>query len=178
MKSYLEIYVPIQFDEPWFVELRNALTGVPVRWQTGYYHITMAFLNETPANLDLLPILKKHLTVFPAPVLTFDKLDVLSTYSGMFIVHLTSTTIPDDFLLLTEAIRSNMKAVGCQINSEFRLHVTLGRIIDKDISLQNLQDLVSTVSLKPFTLMLSDVDYREFRGKTIYETKLSYNKTY
>ena len=52
MKSYLEIYVPIQFDEPWFVELRNALTGVPVRWQTGYYHITMAFLNETPANTE------------------------------------------------------------------------------------------------------------------------------
>ena len=96
----------------------------------------------------------------------------------MFIVHLTSTTIPDDFLLLTEAIRSNMKAVGCQIDSEFRLHVTLGRIIDKDLSLQNLQDLVYTVSLKPFILMLSDVDYREFRGKTIYETKLSYNKTY
>ena len=88
MKSYLEIYVPIQFDEPWFVELRNALTGVPVRWQTGYYHITMAFLNETPANLDLLPILKKHLTVFPAPVLTFDKLDVLSTYSRMFMCEL------------------------------------------------------------------------------------------
>jgi 2'-5' RNA ligase len=55
----------------------------------------------------------------------------------MFIVHLTSTTIPDDFLLLTEAIRSNMKAVGCQIDSEFRLHVTLGRIIEKDLSLKS-----------------------------------------
>ena len=123
----------------------------------------MAFLNETPANLDLLPILKKHLTVFPAPVLTFDKLDVLSTYSGMFIVHLTSTTIPDDFLLLTEAIRSNMKAVGCQIDSEFRLHVTLGRIIDKDLSLQNLQDLeVFRLLLKFLSLRKEEPEEKVF----------------
>ena len=79
--------------------------------------------------------------------------------------------------MLTEAIRSEMKAVGCQIDSEFRLHVTLGRINDIDLTLPNLQDLVSSVSLKPFTLKLTCVDYRVFRGQVIYETKLSNNKT-
>lgn len=178
MKSYLEIYVPIRFDAPWFVELRNVLNGVPVRWQTGYYHITMAFLNETPETIDMLPILKKHLTLFQAPVLTFDKLDVFNTYSGMLIVHLTSTNIPDDFLLLTKTIRSEMKAVGCKIDSEFKLHVTLGRINDSRHTVQKLKDTLSSVSFVPFTLMLTDVDYREFRGKVIYETKLNNNKTY
>ena len=178
MKSYLEIQVPLKYDAPWFIELRNVLNGMPVKWQTGYFHITMAFLNETPENVDLCPILEKHLTRFQAPSITFDKLDVFTTYSGMFIVHLASTNIPDDFLLLTETIRSDMKAVGCQIESEFRLHVTLGRINDTDFTLKNLQNLLSSVSLKPFSLMLTNVDYRVFRGKVIYETKLNNNKTY
>lgn len=177
MKSYLEIQVPLNYDFPWFVELRNILNGIPVKWQIGYFHITMAFINETPENIDLRPILEKYLTKFQAPSITFDKLDAFTTYSGMFIVHLTSTIIPDDFLVLTEAIRSEMKAVGCQIDSEFRLHVTLGRINDIDLTLPNLQDLVSSVSLKPFTLKLTCVDYRVFRGQVIYETKLSNNKT-
>ena len=119
MKSYLEIQVPLNYDSPWFVELRNILNGMPVKWQIGYFHITMAFINETPENIDLRPILEKYLTKFQAPSITFDKLDAFTTYSGMFIVHLTSTIIPDDFLVLTEAIRSEMKAVGCQIDSEF-----------------------------------------------------------
>jgi 2'-5' RNA ligase len=177
MKTYFEIHVPLKYDASWFVELRNVLHGILVKWQTGYFHITMAFLNETPENIDLRPILEKHLARFHAPSLTFDRLDVFTTYSGMFIVHLGSTNIPDDFLVLTEAIRSDMKAVGCQIDSEFRLHVTLGRINDDGSTLPNLQHLVSSVSLIPFTLILTDVDYRVFRGKVIYETKLNNNKT-
>lgn len=177
MKSYLEIQVPLKYDAPWFIELRNVLNGNSVKWQTGYFHITMAFLNATPENLDLCPILEKHFARFNAPCITFDKLDVFTTYSGMYIVHLSSTNVPDDFLKLTEAIRSDMRDAGCQIDSEFRLHVTLGRINDNGSTLPNLQDLVSSVSLASFTLKLTDVDYRVFRGQVIYETKLNNNKT-
>ena len=177
MKSYLEIQVPLKYDAPWFIELRNVLDGIPVKWQTGYFHVTMAFLNETPKNLDLRPLLEKHLNSFQAPCLTFDRLDVFTTYSGMYIVHLTSTNIPDDFIELTEAIRSDMKKVGCLIESEFRLHVTLGRISGSTATMSNLQNLISSVSLVPFSFILTDVDYRIFRGKVIYETKLNNNKT-
>lgn len=45
MKSYLEIKVPISHDDYWFRELRDLLDGVDIRWQRGYYHITMAFLD-------------------------------------------------------------------------------------------------------------------------------------
>lgn len=177
MKSYLEIQVPVKYDAPWFVELRNVLDGIHVKWQTGYFHITMAFLNETPDNLDMRPLLEKHLNGFPAPCLTFDKLDVFTTYKGMYIVHLTSTNIPDDFIALTEAIRSDMKKGGSLIESEFRLHVTLGRINDTTVTLSKLQNLISSVVFSPFSFVLTDVDYRVFRGKVIYDTKLNNNKT-
>ena len=172
MKSYLEIQVPLKYDAPWFVELRNILEGFPVKWQTGYFHITMAFLNETPEGIDLCSLLEKHLSVFPAPRLTFDKLDVFTTFSGMYVIHLTSTNVPEGFLSLTEAIRSEMKAVGCKIDSEFQLHVTLGRLSDTGVTLSGIQHMFSSVRLTPITLTLTDVDYRVFRGRTIYETKL------
>lgn len=176
MKSYLEIQVPIAYNTPWFEELRSVMAGVPVKWQVGYYHITMAFLNETPENVDLCPLLEKHLSNAIAPMLTFDKLDVFTTWGGMHIINLTATKIPETFLSLTDSIRSDMKNVGCIIESDFLLHVTLGRVNEPNITLSNLQRMITSVSLSPFNLTLTDVDYRVFRGRTIYETKL--NKRY
>lgn len=80
-----------------------------------YYHITMAFVDDTPDGVDLCPLLEKHLNTFPAPTLTFDKLDVFTAMSGMHIVYLTATDIPQSFLSLIENIRSDMKTVGCVI---------------------------------------------------------------
>ncbi len=61
MKTYLELQVPLSTDAPWLQELRQALRPSPVQWQQGFYHITMAFIDDTPMNADLCPILKKHL---------------------------------------------------------------------------------------------------------------------
>ena len=47
MKTYLEIKVPINYDDPWFKELRNHFAGIPVRWQKDFYHITLVFVNDT-----------------------------------------------------------------------------------------------------------------------------------
>ena len=65
-----------------------------------------------------------------------------------------------------------MKAVGCVIHSDFMLHVTLGRIRSFDVKLSDIKAVIGAVSSPSFTLTLKDVDYREFRGKTIYETQL------
>ena len=46
MQSYIELKVPIRWEEPWFEELRDLLDDVNIRWQHGYYHITMAFLDK------------------------------------------------------------------------------------------------------------------------------------
>ena len=104
MKTYLEIKVPISFDAPWFCELRKALNDFPVYWQNGYYHITMAFLDETK-NIPMVDaIMHKYLDNAKAVSITFDKLDVFSTWSGLFIVHLTATRIPEGTQDIVERI--------------------------------------------------------------------------
>ena len=172
MKTYLEIQVPLKFNASWFQDLRLACRNIDVRWQMAYHHITMAFVDETPDGVDLRSLLEKHLKTFPAPTLTFDKLDVFTAMSGMHIIYLTATDIPQSFLSLIENIRSDMNAAGCVMDSLFRLHVTLGRVKDPHIQLSAIQELTESVSLPAFSLTLEDVDYRVFRGKTIYEIKL------
>ena len=176
MKTYLEIQVPLRYNASWFQELRLACRNFDVKWQMAYHHITMAFVDETPENIDLRPLLEKHLNAFPALTLTFDKLDVFTAMSGMHIINLTATDVPQSFLSLIEIIRSDMKAAGCVVDSWFRLHVTLGRVKDPHIQLATIQELAKSVSLPAFSLTLEDVDYRVFRGKTIYETKLNREK--
>ena len=172
MKTYLEIKVPINYDDSWFEELRNHFAGIPVRWQKDFYHITLVFVNDTPKGIDLCPLLKKHFVTAQAPVLTFDQLDVFAVSSGMHIIHLTATDVPDTFLALIESIRGDMKAAGCVILSDFMLHVTLGRLKDFNIQLPELKSLAKSFSMPPLSMVLTDVDYREFQGKTIYETHL------
>ena len=176
MKTYLEIQVPLKYNASWFQELRLACRNIDVKWQMAYHHITMAFVDETPENIDLRPLLEKHLNAFPALTLTFDKLDVFTAMSGMHIINLTATDVPQSFLSLIEIIRTDMKAAGCVVDSWFRLHVTLGRVKDPHIQLADIQELTESVSLPAFSLTLEDVDYRVFRGKTIYETKLNRGK--
>lgn len=173
MKTYLEIQVPLRYDASWFQELRFAFRNIDVKWQMAYYHITMAFVDETPEDVDLRPMLEKHLNTFPAPTLTFNKLDAFTAMSGMQIIYLTATEIPDSFLSLIENIHSDMKDAGCVMDSWFRLHVTLGRVKDPDVLLSAIQELTESVSLSAFSLTLEDVDYRIFRGRTLYETRLN-----
>ena len=172
MKTYLEIRVPIRYNDLWFQELRTACRGIPVKWQEDYYHITMAFCDETPRDVDLRPILEKQLADCKAPVLTFDTLDAFSATSGMYIVNLGVSDIPSEFVSLVEDIRANLEAAGCVMQSEFKLHVTLGRIRNCSLKLSEIQAVAHSISLPPLTLQLTDVDYRVFRGRTIYETKL------
>lgn len=170
MKSYLEIQVPLRYDAQWFKMLRNVCKGIPVRWQKGYYHITLVFLDETPANTDLSPILAKHLTAFRAPRLKFDKLETFVTKFGMHVVYLTSSNIPHEFGGLVQSIREDLKAAGGRMESDFKLHVTLGRIKDSRICLKDLQNVIGLTQIPSFTLQLKDVDYRVFRGGILYQT--------
>ena len=172
MKTYLEIQVPIRYEDPWFKELRSHFSNIPVRWQKGYYHITMAFINETPKGIDMRPILERHLSTAIAPTVVFDRLDAFSIKQGRHIVHLTTSDVPESFLSLTKAIRTDMKSAGCVIYSDFMLHVTLGRVYSLDVELSDIMELLGRVPLSPITLTLTDVDYRVFRGKTLFETRL------
>jgi 2'-5' RNA ligase len=172
MKSYLEIKVPISFDDYWFQELRDLLDGVDIRWQRGYYHITMAFLDFAPDNVNMRPGLNEILGDAVAPVITFDTLDAFASGPHRQVIHLTTSDAPEDFLELVEDVRRFFKSKGCTIQSDFRLHVTLGRVQDPRMNVHKLKDIISQVDMPTFTLELADVEYRVFRGKSLGLWKL------
>ena len=174
MKSYLEIKVPISFDDDWFRELRDLLDGVDIRWQRGYYHITMAFLDFAPDEVNMRPGLNGILDEAVAPTITFDMLDAFASGPHRQVIHLTTTDAPSDFLELVEDVRRFFKAKGCTIQSDFRLHVTLGRVQDPRMNVRRLKDIISQVDLPAMTLELEDVEYRVFRGKSLGLWKLAY----
>ena len=80
--------------------------------------------------------------------------------------------MPADFLTLVEEVRRYFKSRGCVIQSDFRLHVTLGRVQDPQMNVHKLKDIISQVDLPAFTIELTDVEYRIFRGKTLGQWKL------
>ena len=176
MQSYIEIKVPIRWEEPWFEDLRDLLDGVNIRWQRGYYHITMAFLDDSPRGVDLITGLNNRLHQATAPTITFDKLHAFATGGGRRqVIHLTTTKAPAGFLALVEDIRSHFKAKGCTIQSAFRLHVTLGRVDDPRMNVRKLLDIISEVDLPATTPTLRDVEFRIFRGKTLATWKLPHS---
>lgn len=173
MKSYLEIKVPISYDDYWFRELRDLLDGVDIRWQRGYYHITMAFLDFAPDNVNLRPGLDGILDDAVAPTITFDSLDAFASGPHRQVIHLTTTDAPADFLTLVEDARRFFKSKGCVIQSDFRLHVTLGRVQDPRMNVRKLKEIISQVDMPEITLELTGVEYRIFRGKTLGLWKLA-----
>ena len=172
LKSYLEIKVPITFEDSWFVKLRESLKDMPVFWQRNFYHITMVFIDDTQHLVDVESIMQKYLDSAKPVSITFDKLDVFTATNGMLIVNLTATEIPEDFQTLVDDIRCDVSCTNSNIQSDFKLHVTLGRITEPEVDIDDVGFLIDEIDLTPFTLTLNEVEYREFRGRSIYKNKL------
>jgi len=173
MSTYLEIKVPIQNNANWFKNLIMILDPFNVKWQKGYYHITMAFIDESPRDIDWEQILDRHFKQIEAFEITFDKIDVFSTRSGIKIINLTATHVPESFTSLVDAVRKDLVSAGCRIQSSFKLHVTLGRARFPDSQLGHVRELISKISIPNFALTLSEVDLKYYDNhQDIYVTSL------
>lgn len=168
MKTYLEIKVPISYNAHWFSELRKALKDMPVLWQKGYFHITLAFIDDTQCLPDVEAIMHKYLDHAHPVNITFDKLDVFTAGNGMQIVHLGTSNIPKGFQTLVDDIRRDISSTNSNIQSDFKLHVTLGRISEPEADIDDVGFLIDEIDFMPFTLALNEVEYRIFRGRSIY----------
>jgi 2'-5' RNA ligase len=120
----------------------------------------------------MIPGLNSILDEAAAPTITFDQLDAFASGYHRQVIHLTTTDAPEDFLALVEDVRRYFKAKGCEIQSDFKLHVTLGRVQDPRMNVHKLKDIISQVELPTFSMELTDVEYRIFRGKTLGLWKL------
>ena len=172
MKTYLEIKVPISYSAPWFTELRNTLKDMTVLWQKGYYHITIAFIDDTQHLPNIEAIMHKYLDHAHPVNITFDKLDVFTAGNGMQIVHLGTNNIPEGFQKMVEDMRHDISCTGPNIQSDFKLHVTLGRINEPKADIEDVGFQIDEIDFTPFTLTLNEVEYRVFRGRSIYKSTL------
>ena len=182
MKNYLRLKVPVRREAVWFNNLRNALAtvGVPVTWQKSEYHITVAFLKDDLHVEELRTAFGEVLSKAEAPQLTLDKVGVFKTMSGEeLIVFLTSSTPSERFMSLVESLRSEVEKIGANMESNFRLHITLGRIKACLASLEQVEEVVKKIDVPPFTLTLQDAEYKFTKScgnKSIQEWNLKKEK--
>lgn len=177
--TYLEIRVPLHHEDEVFRNLKHSFPEHlynQVNWQGHHYHITMAYLDESPDDVDVIAIMEKHMKALTAPRLTFDKLDVFTSPKN-HVIHLAATHVPQDFLDAIHAVRQELKDAGCVMKSDFRLHVTLGKVPCNEVDVADLQRAIANVEMpKPskLTFTLKNVDYREkgHKGKTFYKATL------
>ena len=132
----------------------------------------MAFLDYAPDNVNLVHGLDGIVGDTLSPIITFDLLDAFASGPHRQVIHLTTTDAPDDFLALVKDVRRYFKSKGCVMQSDFRLHVTLGRVQDERMNVAKLKDIIRQVDLPEITLELTEIEYRIFRGKTLGLWKL------
>lgn len=180
--NYLELKVPVRRNTAWFDDLRKALkrAGVHVMWRNDTYHITVAFMKDDLHVEELRAVFDDVLSKAEAPQLTLDRVGAFRTMSGEeLIVFLTSSAPSERFMSLVESLRSEVEKVGTNMESNFRLHITLGRIKARLASLEQVEKVVKMIEVPPFKLTLQDAAYRYTKscgGKSIQKWKLRKRK--
>ena len=170
MKNYLELKIPVQRNAQWYRELCDALQDerIPVRWQNGFYHITVAFIHDDNHVKELRDTFAQFLSDRPSPSITLDKLEAFATQSGKeIVINLAPSRPSNELLALIDKIRIAAINSGSQISKDFFIHITLGRIDAQDATLDEVNEVISSVDFEPFTVSIREAEYRYFRGATI-----------
>lgn len=170
MKNYIELKIPIQRNIQWYRELCDAMQEerIPVRWQNGFYHITVAFVNDD-THVDILrEAFSRILSGRKAPSVTLDKLEAFQTQNGKeIIINIAPSHPSDELLTLINEMRTAAINSGSQISKDFFIHITLGRIDAQDVTLDEVKQAISFISFSPFMVSIREVEYRYFRADTI-----------
>ena len=170
MKNYLELKISVQRNAQWYRELCEAMQDerIPVRWQNGFYHMTVAFIHDDNHVKELRDAFIQILSGRQAPSITLDKLEAFATQSGKeIIINLAPSHPSNELLALIDEIRTVAINSGSQISKDFFIHITLGRIDAQDATLDEVKDVISSVDFEPFTVTIREAEYRYFRGATI-----------
>ena len=122
MKNYLELKIPIQRNTQWYRELCDAMQDerIPVRWQNGFYHITVAFVHDD-THVDILrEAFSRILSGRKAPSVTLDKIEAFQTQNGKeIIINIAPSHPSDELLTLISEIRTAAINSGSQNKQGF-----------------------------------------------------------
>ena len=147
----------------WFEQLREVLRNVRVKWQRDVYHITMSFIQGDPDYIsEYVGNIQNELKQYHVQTLKFDKLGVFTTESGWHIIYLEASRPTGNFRNMVNMIREQVGKYPVK-QSDLKLHVTLGQVDARTISLDELQRLVSRIHLRSFILKLPRV-YHRYKG--------------
>jgi len=167
--TLLKIEVPLRLNTRWYNALQQAFmyAGIPVNWQSGGFHITAIFMYDDTQKDSLKTIFEHIISHHVAPELTFNKLDAFTgKKSGKHIVCLTATNPSIEYSSLINDLRAAAIETGAQLE-DYRLHVTLGRIHSSRASLYTVQNILSSVRLESFSVILNSAIYKYFDGELI-----------
>lgn len=143
-------------------ELYMALTreGISVLWQRGFFHITAVFVYDDQYVEQLRNAFSHVLAGRKAPRIKVDKLDAFMTSSGKEIILYLSPSQPSDELLaLINDLRTAAQEGGANINLDFFLHITIGRIDARETTLEDVRRVISNISVKPVIAPIRDINY-------------------
>ena len=167
--TLLKIEVPLRLNTRWYTALQQAFlsAGIHVDWQSGGFHVTAIFMYDDTHKEKLKTLFEDIISHHVAPELTFDKLDAFTgNKSGKHIVNLTSTNPCPEYSSLIDELRKAAIENGAQLE-DYRLHVTLGRIPGYRASLGIVQEILSSVRLESFSVILKNTIFKYLDGEEI-----------
>lgn len=169
-RNYLELKIPICQNAEWLSNLCDAMAkeGIYVKWQNDWYHITVMFAYDNKHIKELQSAFDKMLDNHEVPVMVLDELGVFTTRGGhQHVVYLTSSKASMEVTSLIECLRGEAKSIGANIDPDFRLHISLGRIDAHAYSIEQVQTIIEKIKVPDFAIDISEAEYRYFRGHTI-----------
>jgi len=172
MSNYVEVEIPVSQDAEWFRCLRKKMSerGIDVKWQNGYFHITLVFIMNVPDDVFIYSILYKSLEYKVGPMLSLDKLDAFTTSSGQHVIYLTSSNPSKDFIDMVDSVREAINSSGCDYSPEFILHVTLGRVASDQYSVEELKEIIQEVEMPSFTIQLKTARHLRYPDHRVMDT--------
>ena len=146
---------------------RLGLNGVKgVRWQTGFFHITAAFINDkidTAEADEVAGILDDGLKGLAAPTIGFDSVGAFTTQGrGMHVVYLTASRVPEEWADYIDRVRTELTAAGYNLGP-YKMHVTRARVPTSSIDLESLRAMIARVDVPMIPWTLAKADYRFYR---------------
>ena len=159
-ENYIEIHVGISTKAQWYLELQRKMKRLGVECKDRRFHITALFMKDDAQKDKLIEAFDRILVHSYAPHLTFDKLDVFTSKSGIeHIVNLSSAQPEEEFCQLVEILRKCATEQGAHIE-DFRLHVTIAKVPVGKITLEELQKKIAGINFRKFRLALTTIEYR------------------
>lgn len=164
--NYIEIEVPINDRDTWMTELRDELRRFGVKWQNGFYHITLAFIHgSTDEERSKITAIADELLAGQRPYsITFGEIDAFTTKGRRtHIIFLRPTENNVAFTNMVQTLRNRIKDVSNVMEPDFQLHITLGRVDAKNVTLAELKKAIEYVDAPDEDVVLRKINHRLFK---------------